>query len=175
MVLSLERRQEASIVFSMSGDHRRQQLALGCHARETGKAPAYSAGFAEVTRWGPYRCGGCCRHPSPEGAPFGRAAVAALEDETEGRSGGLVDVLGLPPRRRPPQAGSGYGREAGCRRPYPACDASRPWVCFPSKYPILLLYCTELPSIPTVGIFALPQGLSFYKPALPPVPEDAVD
>jgi hypothetical protein len=32
-----------------------------------------------------------------------------------------------------------------------------------------------LPSIPTVGIFALPQELSFYKPALPPVPEDAVD
>jgi hypothetical protein len=32
-----------------------------------------------------------------------------------------------------------------------------------------------LPSIPTVGIFALPQELSFYKPALPPVLEDAVD
>jgi hypothetical protein len=32
-----------------------------------------------------------------------------------------------------------------------------------------------LPSSPTVGIFALPQELSFYKPALPPVLEDAVD
>jgi hypothetical protein len=48
-------------------------------------------------------------------------------------------------------------------------------VRFPGKYPILLLYCAELPSIPTVGIFALPQELSFYKPALLPVPEDAVD
>jgi hypothetical protein len=27
----------------------------------------------------------------------------------------------------------------------------------------------------TVGIFVRPQGLRFYKPALPPVPEDAVD
>jgi hypothetical protein len=27
----------------------------------------------------------------------------------------------------------------------------------------------------TVGIFVRPQGLSFYKPDLPPVPEDAVD
>jgi hypothetical protein len=98
MVLSLERRREASVVFSTSGDRRQQQLALGRHARETGEAPAYSIGFAEVTRWGPYRCGGCCRHPSPEGAPFGRAAVAALGDETGGRSGGLADVLGLPPR-----------------------------------------------------------------------------
>jgi hypothetical protein len=124
MVLSPERRWEASVVFSASGDRRRQQLALGCHARETGEALAYSAGLAEVTRWGPYRYGGCCRYPSPEGAPFGRAAVAALGDETGGRSRGLADVLGLAPRRRPPQAGSGYGREAGCRRPYLACDAS---------------------------------------------------
>jgi hypothetical protein len=97
MVLSSERRREASVVFSVSGYRRRQQLALGCHAREIGEAPAYSAGFAEVTRWGPYRCGGCCRYPSPEGAPFGRAAAAALGDETGGRSGGLADVLGLPP------------------------------------------------------------------------------
>jgi hypothetical protein len=30
---------------------------------------------------------------------------------------GFADVLDLPLRRRPPQAGSGYGREAGCWRP----------------------------------------------------------
>jgi hypothetical protein len=97
MVLSPERRRKASVVFSSSGDRRRQQLALGCHAREIGEAPAYSAGFAEVTRWGPYHYGGCCRHPSPEGAPFGRATVAALGDETGGRSRGLADVLSPPP------------------------------------------------------------------------------
>jgi hypothetical protein len=31
-----------------------------------------------------------------------------------------------------------------------------------------------LPSILTTEIFVLPQEISFYKPALPPVPEDAV-
>jgi hypothetical protein len=65
----------------MSGDRRRQQLALGGHTRETGEAPVSSGGLAEVTRWGAHRCWGGCRHPSPEGAPFGGAAVAAFEDE----------------------------------------------------------------------------------------------
>jgi hypothetical protein len=32
-------------------------------------------------RWGSYRCGGRCRYPSPEGASFGGAAVAAFGDE----------------------------------------------------------------------------------------------
>jgi hypothetical protein len=36
----------------MSGDRRRQQLALGGHARETGETPASSGGLVEVTRWG---------------------------------------------------------------------------------------------------------------------------
>jgi hypothetical protein len=39
------------------------------------------AGLAEVTRCGPYRCGGRRRYPSSEGAPFGRAAAAAHGDE----------------------------------------------------------------------------------------------
>jgi hypothetical protein len=125
-------------------------------------------------RWGPYRCEGRRRYPSSEGASFGGAAVAAFGDEAEGRFGGLADVFGLPLRRRPPQAVSGYGREAGCRCPYPARDASQPWVRFPGKCPILLLFCTELPLILTVGVFVRPQGLRFYKPSLPPVPEDAV-
>jgi hypothetical protein len=101
----------------MSGDRHRHELALGGHAREPGEAPAYSAGLAEVTRCGPYRCGGRHRHPLSEGAPFGKAAVAARGDEARGRFEGLADVLDLPLRRRPPQAGSKYGREAGCRRP----------------------------------------------------------
>jgi hypothetical protein len=75
------------------------------------------AGLAEVTRCGPYRCGGRHRYPSSEGAPFGRAAVAAHGDEARGRFGGLADVPNLPLRRRPPQAGNKYGREAGCRCP----------------------------------------------------------
>jgi hypothetical protein len=36
----------------MSGDCRRQQLALGGHAREAGETPAPSGGLAGVTRWG---------------------------------------------------------------------------------------------------------------------------
>jgi hypothetical protein len=36
------------------------------------------------------------------------------------------------------------------------------------------LFCIELPLILTVGVFVRPQGLRFYKPSLPPVPEDAV-
>jgi hypothetical protein len=57
------------------------------------------------------------RFPSSEGAPFSRAAVVARGDEAGGRFRGLADVLNLPLRRRPPQAGNKYGREAGCRCP----------------------------------------------------------
>jgi hypothetical protein len=60
------------------------------------------------------------------------------------------------------------------RRPYPAHDASRPWVRFHGKCLILLLFCTELPLILTVGVFVRPQGLRFYKRSLPPVSEDSV-
>jgi hypothetical protein len=144
-------------------------------ARETGEAPASSGGLAEVTRWGSYRRGGRRRYPSPEGASFGGATVAAFGDEAGGRFGGLADVLGFPPRRRPPQAGSGYGREAGCRCPYPARDAPRPQLRFSGKCSSLLLFCTESPLILTVGVFVRPQGLRFYKPSLPPVSEDVVD
>jgi hypothetical protein len=175
VVLPPERRRKAPVIFSTSGDHRRQQLALGGHARETGEAQASSGGLAEVTRWGSYRRGGRRRYPSPEGASFGGAAIAAFRDEAGGRFGGLADVLGFPPHRRPPQASSGYGREAGCRRPYPARDAPRPRVRFSAKCPILLLFCTESPLILTVGAFVHPQGLRFYKPSSPPVPKDAVD
>jgi hypothetical protein len=84
VVLPPERRQEAPVVFSTSGDRHRQQLTLGGHARETGEAPASSGGLAEVTRWGSYRRGGRRRYPSPEGASFGRAAVAAFGDEAGG-------------------------------------------------------------------------------------------
>jgi hypothetical protein len=175
VVLPPERRREAPVVFSTSVDRRRQQLALGGHAREIGEAPTSSGGLAEVTRRGSYRRGGRRCYPSPEGASFGGAAVAAFGDEAGGRFGGFADVLGFPPRRRPPQAGRGYGREAGCQCPYPARDAPRPRVRFSGKCPILLLFCTESPLILTVGAFVRPQGLRFYKPSLPPVPEDAVD
>jgi hypothetical protein len=67
------------------------------------------------------------------------------------------------------------GREARCWRPYPAGVASRVWVRVPSECPLLLLSCAELPLILTVGIYVRLQGLGFYKPSLPPVPEDAVD
>jgi hypothetical protein len=117
VVLSPERWRDASAVFSTSGDRRRHELALGGHARELGEAPAYSASFAEVTGCGPYRCGDRRRYPSSEGAPFGEAAVAAHGDEAGGIFGGLSDVLDLPLRRRPPQASSEYGREAGGWRP----------------------------------------------------------
>jgi hypothetical protein len=175
VVLPPERQRKAPIIFSTSGDRRRQQLVLGGHTREIGEAPASSGGLAEVTRWGAYRRGGRRRYPSSEGASFGGAAVATFRDEAGGRFGGLGDVLGFPPRRRPPQAGSGYGREAGGRCPYPARDAPRPRAHFSGKCPILLLFCTESPLILTVGAFVRPQGLRFYKPSLPPVPEDAVD
>jgi hypothetical protein len=175
VVLPPEQQREAPVVFSTSGDRRRQQLALRGHARETGEALGSSGGLAEVTRWGSYRRGGRRRYPSPEGASFGGAAVAAFGDEVGGRFGGLADVLGFPPRRRSPQAGSRYGREAGCRHPYPARDAPRQPVRFSGRCLILLLFCTESPLILIVGVFVRPQGLRFYKPSLPPVPEDAVD
>jgi hypothetical protein len=103
--------------------------------------------------------------------------VAAFGDEAEGRFGGFADVLDLPLRRRPPQVGSGYGREAGCWRPQPAPDASRPWVCVPGKCSVLLLSCAEFFMFLalTVGIFVRPQGLRSFKLSLPPVPEDAAD
>jgi hypothetical protein len=125
---------------------------------------------------GPYRCGGRRRYPSSKGAPFGRAAVAACRDEAGSRFGGLANVLGLPLRRRPPQAGSRYGREAGRWHPYPARDAPWPWVCVPGKCPILFLFCAEFftPLILTIGIFVRPQGLRIYKPVRPPVLEDTV-
>jgi hypothetical protein len=80
-----------------------------------------------------------------------------------------------PLRRRPPQAGSGYGRKAGCRRPYPARDASRAWVRVPGECLFLLLLCVGLPLILTIGISVRPQGLRGFKLSLPPDPEDAVD
>jgi hypothetical protein len=103
--------------------------------------------------------------------------VATLRDEAGGQSGGFADVLDPPLRRRPPQAGSGYGREAGCWRSQPARDASRPWVCVPGKCPVLLLLCAEFFTFLalTVGIFVHPQGLRSFKLSLPPVPEDAAD
>jgi hypothetical protein len=76
-----ERQRKAPVVFSTSGDRRQQQLALRGHTRETRESLASSGGLAEVTRWGAHCCGGGHRHPSPEGAPFGRAADAALGDE----------------------------------------------------------------------------------------------
>jgi hypothetical protein len=87
-----------------------------------------------------------------------------------------VDVLDLPLRRRPPQAGSKYDREAGRWHPYLARDAPRPRVCVPGKCPILLLFCAEFftPLILTHWVFVCPQGLRIYKPVRPPVPEDTV-
>jgi hypothetical protein len=151
--------------------------STGGHPREPGEAPAHSPCLAEVTSRGRYRCGGRRRYPSPESAPLGRAAVAAFGDEAGGRFGGFTDVLDPPLRRRPPQAGSGYGREAGCWRSQPAPDASRPWVCVPGKCPVLLLFCAEFFTFLalTVGTFVRPQGLRSFKLSLPPVLEDAAD
>jgi hypothetical protein len=149
----------------------------GGHTREPGEAPAHSPCLAEVTSRGPYRCGGRRRYPSPESAPLGRAAVAAFGDEAGGRFGGFTDVLDLPLCRRPPQAGSGYGREAGCWRPQPAPDASRPWVCVLGKCLVLLLFYAEFFMFLAliVGIFVRPQVLRSFKLSLPPILEDAAD
>jgi hypothetical protein len=81
VVLSPERRRDAPTVFSTSGDRRRRQLALGGHTRKLGEAPAHPPCPTKVANQGPYHCGGCRRHPPPEGAPIGRAAVAAFGDE----------------------------------------------------------------------------------------------
>jgi hypothetical protein len=54
-------------------------------------------------------------------------------------------------------------------------DASRAWVRVSGECPLLLLSCVRLPLILTVGISVRLQELGFYKPSLPPVPEDAVD
>jgi hypothetical protein len=54
-------------------------------------------------------------------------------------------------------------------------DASRAWVRVPGECMLLLLSCAGLPLILTVGISVRLQELGFYKPSLPPVPEDAVD
>jgi hypothetical protein len=51
---------------------------------------------------------------------------------------------------------------------------SRAWVRVPGECPLLLLFCAELPLILTVEISVLLQGLRFYKPSLPLVPEDTV-
>jgi hypothetical protein len=53
----------------------------------------------ELRDGGAYRRGGGCRHPSPEGASLGRAAVASFGDDDGGRLGGFADVLGLPLHR----------------------------------------------------------------------------
>jgi hypothetical protein len=45
----------------------------------------------------------------------------------------------------------------------------------PSECPLLLLSCVGSPLILTVEISVRLQELGFYKPSLPPVPEDAVD
>jgi hypothetical protein len=55
MVLPSERRWEAPIVFSTSGDHRRQQLALWGPARQTEESPAPSGGLAGAARRRAYR------------------------------------------------------------------------------------------------------------------------
>jgi hypothetical protein len=54
-------------------------------------------------------------------------------------------------------------------------DASRAWVRVPGECPLLLLPCAGSPLILTVGISVRLQELGFFKPSLPPVPEDAVD
>jgi hypothetical protein len=99
MVLPSERRWEAPIVFSTSGDRRRHQLALWGPTRETEESLAPSGGLAGAPRWRAHRRGGGCRHPSPEGAPLDGAATAAFGDDVGGRLGGFADVLGPPPRR----------------------------------------------------------------------------
>jgi hypothetical protein len=96
VVLPSERRGEAPIVFSTSGDHRRHQLALWGPARETEESPAPSGGLAGAARWRAHHRGGGCRHPSPEGAPLDGAATAAFGDDAGGRPGGFADVLGPP-------------------------------------------------------------------------------
>jgi hypothetical protein len=99
VVLPSERRWEAPIVFSTSGDHRRHQLVLWGPARETEESPAPSRGLVEAARWRAHRRGGGCRHPSPEGAPLDGATTATFGDDAGGRPGGFVDVLGPPSRR----------------------------------------------------------------------------
>jgi hypothetical protein len=80
----------------MSGDCRRQQLALWGCAREAGESPAPFGGLAGAARRRAYRRGGGCRHPSPEGTPLDRAPVAAFVDDAGGQLGGFTDVLGPP-------------------------------------------------------------------------------
>jgi hypothetical protein len=105
-----------------------------------------------------HRRGGGCRHSSPEGAPFDRAAAAALGDDAGGRLGGFADVLGSPFRRRPPQAGSRHFGEVGRRRPLPALDASQSRVCVPGECPLLLSSCVGLPLVLTIETLRLPPG-----------------
>jgi hypothetical protein len=99
VVLPPERRWEAPVVFSMSGDCRRQQQALWGPAQETEESPAPFGGLPGATRRRAHRRGGGCRHPSLEGAPLDGAAAAAFGDDTGGQLGGFTDVLGPPPRR----------------------------------------------------------------------------
>jgi hypothetical protein len=99
VVLPPKRRWEAPVVFSTSGDCRRQQLALWGPARETEESPAPSGGLAGAARRRAHHRGGGCRHPSPKGAPLDGAAAAAYRDDAEGRLGGFADVLGPPPHQ----------------------------------------------------------------------------
>jgi hypothetical protein len=66
VVLPLERRWEAPVVFSTSGDRRRQQLALWGPARETEESLAPSGGLAEAQR---PRSGGAVTPPRSRLSP----------------------------------------------------------------------------------------------------------
>jgi hypothetical protein len=138
----------------VSGDRRRRCLALRDLARQTEESPAPSEGPGGVAERWAHRCGGDCRHPSPEGASLGEAAVAALGDDGRGRLGGFADVLGSPPRRRPPRAGSRRAGKTGRQHPFPALDASRPRVCVPGECPLLLSPCVGLPLVLTAETFS---------------------
>jgi hypothetical protein len=48
-------------------------------------------------------------------------------------------------------------------------------VHIPGECPLLLPSCVRLPLVLTAEISVRLQELGFYKPSLPPVPEDAVD
>jgi hypothetical protein len=85
----------------------------GGHTREPGEAPAPSPCPAEAPSRRPHHRGGRRRYPPPEGAPIGRAVVAAFGNEAGGQFGGFTDVLDPPLHRRPPQTDSGHCGEAG--------------------------------------------------------------
>jgi hypothetical protein len=99
VVLPPERRWEAPVVFSTSGDCSRQQLALWGPMQETEESLAPSRGLAGAARRRAHHRGGGCRHPSPEGAPLDGATTAAFGDDAGGRLGGFADVHGPPSHR----------------------------------------------------------------------------